>query len=181
MSKEKVRKKLLIYREKNYNTKSVDFSLLRYILKKNNLLNNKKIGAYYPINSEIDCFETLRKIHKMGNIISLPIIRERNQMDFFEWCFSEPLSVGKFGVPEPNKFRKIKPDILLVPLVSFDKHKYRIGYGGGYYDRYIKKLSKIKKIITIGFAFSFQEVKKISINKYDRKLDYILTEKNFIE
>jgi 5,10-methenyltetrahydrofolate synthetase len=139
------------------------------------------MAGYYPINNEIECFEALREFHRMGNLISLPIIRERNQMDFFPWSFSEPLSVNKIGVPEPNKSRKIEPDILLVPLVGFDKYKYRIGYGGGYYDRYIEKLSKIKKILTIGLAFSFQKVNKISVNKYDKKLDYILTEKYFIE
>ena len=69
------------------------------------------------------------------------------------------------------------PDILLVPIVAFDKDFNRIGYGGGFYDRYIKKIKKIKKVITIGLAYSFQKVKKISVNKYDVKLDYIITER----
>ena len=56
-------------------------------------------------------------------------------------------------------------------------HNNRLGYGGGYYDRYIEKIKKIKKILTIGLAFSFQKVKKIPINSYDMKLDFILTEK----
>ena len=62
----------------------------------------------------------------------------------------------------------------MVPLVAFDKYLNRVGYGGGFYDRYIKKTKKNKKIVTIGFAFSFQEVKKIPADKYDKKLDYIL-------
>jgi len=61
--------------------------------------------------------------------------------------------------------------------VAFDKHLNRIGYGGGFYDRYIKKIKKIKKITTIGLAYSFQQVKKIQINKQDMKLDFIITEK----
>mgnify|MGYP001351085631 CR=1 FL=1 len=69
------------------------------------------------------------------------------------------------------------PDILLVPLVAFDSELNRIGYGGGFYDRYIKKIKKIKKIITIGLAFSFQRVNKIQTNKFDIKLDFIITEK----
>ena len=73
---------------------------------------------------------------------------------------------------------KVKyPDILLVPLVAYDKNLNRIGYGGGFYDRYIKKIKKNKKIITIGLAYSFQKVKKIPVNEYDIKLDFIVTEK----
>jgi 5-formyltetrahydrofolate cyclo-ligase len=64
-----------------------------------------------------------------------------------------------------------------VPLVAYDKNFNRIGYGGGFYDRYINKVKKIKKIITIGLAYSFQKVKKVPINKYDIKLDYIVTNK----
>ena len=64
-----------------------------------------------------------------------------------------------------------------MPLVAFDKNFNRIGYGGGFYDRYIKKIKKRKKIIiTIGLAYSFQKVKKLPINKYDIKLDFIVTE-----
>ena len=67
---------------------------------------------------------------------------------------------------------------MLVPLVAFDKNLNRIGYGGGFYDRYIRRISKKNKIFKIGLAYSFQQVKKIPINKYDIKLDYIITEKN---
>ena len=60
--------------------------------------------------------------------------------------------------------------------MAFNKYKFRLGYGGGYYDRYIQKIKKIKKILTIGMAFSFQKVKKLPINIYDEKLDFIFTE-----
>ena len=90
----------------------------------------------------------------------------------------DPLIVNEYGIPEPIKKKIVYPNILLVPLVAFDKNLNRIGYGGGFYDRYIKRISKIKKIFTIGLAYSFQQVKKIPINKYDIKLDYIITEKN---
>ena len=69
------------------------------------------------------------------------------------------------------------PDILLVPLVAYDDNLNRVGYGGGFYDRYIKKLRKKKNIITIGLAYSFQKVKQIQTNKHDVKLDFIVTEK----
>ena len=81
-------------------------------------------------------------------------------MDFYEWSFKKSLKVSKQGIPEPNKKKKVFPDILIVPLVGFDKNKFRLGYGGGFYDRYISKVLKFKKILTIGFAFSFQKLKK---------------------
>ena len=98
-------------------------------------------------------------------------------MDFYKWSTIDPLVINKFGIPEPTSKKKIYPDILLVPLVAFDKDLNRIGYGGGFYDRYIQKIKKIKKIVTIGFAFSFQKVKKIPSNNYDMKLDFILINK----
>ena len=65
-------------------------------------------------------------------------------------------------------------------MVAFDRNKFRLGYGGGYYDRYLQKNKNKKNFISVGFAFSFQEVKKLPTNKYDKKLDFILTEKEII-
>ena len=101
-------------------------------------------------------------------------------MNFFKWSSNDPLIINKYGIPEPSSFSSKSPDILLVPLVAFDENLNRIGYGGGYYDRYINKVNKYKKIITIGLAYSFQKVKKISTNKHDMKLDYIVTEKKYL-
>ena len=101
-------------------------------------------------------------------------------MDFFNWSTMDPLSINKFGIPEPISNRIVYPDILLVPLVAFDGNFNRIGYGGGFYDRYIKKIKKKKNIITIGLAYSFQKVKKIPTNEYDIKLDYIVTDKQVL-
>ena len=99
-------------------------------------------------------------------------------MDFFKWSTDDPMIVNKYGIPEPVSNKIVSPDIYLVPLVAYDKNLNRIGYGGGFYDRYFKRVKKVKKILTIGLAYSFQEVKKIPINNYDIKLDIIITEKN---
>ena len=98
-------------------------------------------------------------------------------MDFFQWSINDPLVINKYGIPEPVSDKIVYPNILLVPLVAFDKNFNRIGYGGGFYDRYIRKIKRIKKITTIGLAYSFQKVKKIPIKDYDIKLDYIITNK----
>ena len=102
-------------------------------------------------------------------------------MDFYEWSFKDPLKVSSRGIPEPSIIKKVYPDVLIVPLVGFDKNKFRLGSGGGFYDRYIDKILKFKKILTVGFAFSFQEISKIPINKFDQKLNVILTDKEIIK
>ena len=101
-------------------------------------------------------------------------------MDFYKWSLKDPLKINKYGIPETVSNRKIYPRVLLVPLVAFDYKLNRLGYGGGYYDRYISKLQTYNKIIKIGIGFSFQKVKRITTNKFDKKLDFIMTEKYFI-
>ena len=102
-------------------------------------------------------------------------------MNFYNWSINDPLKINKFGIPEPLGSKIIYPDILLVPLVAYDGHLNRLGYGGGYYDRYIEKLEKIKKVIKIGLAFSFQKISSIPINQYDKRLDFIFTEKEILK
>jgi 5-formyltetrahydrofolate cyclo-ligase len=99
-------------------------------------------------------------------------------MNFFPWKRHEVLPVNKFGMLEPIKSKLIVPEVMLVPLLVFDNDKYRLGYGKGFYDRYLNKyLRKFKNILTIGVAFSFQKYHKLPINNKDVKLNYILTEK----
>ena len=103
-------------------------------------------------------------------------------MNFKSWAFNEPLYVNSFGILEPKKTNKnLTPDVILVPLVAFDKKLNRIGYGRGYYDRKLRKLKKINKnVISVGLAYSFQRCPSIPTNKYDFKLDYIFTERGII-
>ena len=100
-------------------------------------------------------------------------------MHFYRWENQGVLLVNKFGMLEPYKLNShIIPDIILVPLLAYDNQKNRLGYGGGFYDRYLKKyLKKNKNILTIGIAFSFQNSSKLPSSNHDVKLNYILTEK----
>ena len=108
----------------------------------------------------------------------LPIIEEYNSMNFFSWKKNEVLQINKHGMLEPFKSKLNIPNIMLVPLLAFDKDKHRLGYGKGFYDRYLNKyLKKFKNILTVGVAFSFQKHHKLPTNNKDVKLDYILTEK----
>ena len=102
-------------------------------------------------------------------------------MNFFNWSSNDPLKINKYGIPEPTSAKLVFPDILIIPLVAYDNNLSRVGYGGGFYDRYIDKIEKIKKVIKIGLAFSYQKVKIIPINQYDKKLDFIITEKKILK
>ena len=175
MLKSKLRKKILKIREKN-NKKNIiiNFSKIKNLLKKEKI-KNKVIGGYFPVNFEVDDLEILKIFEKNNFKISLPVIKKKFQMDFYRWTFSDLLKINKYGIPEPEEKILLSPDILLIPLVAFDKNLNRLGYGGGYYDRLIKSLSLKKKIIKIGLALQFQEINKVPINKYDQKLDYVIT------
>ena len=177
MLKSDLRKKILFKRKKNFNRKLlISYERLLNIVK-NFKVKKPTFGGYFPVNYEIDCLEVLKRLESKKFKISLPVIKKSNSMEFFKYSFKEPLKINKYGIPEPIKKKKLIPNILLVPLVAFDKNLYRIGYGGGYYDRYLAKLKKKKKFLSIGFAFSFQQIKKVPKEKFDRKLDFVITEK----
>ena len=181
MLKSKLRNKILKAREKsNQKNIQINFSQIIKILKKEKI-NKRNIGGYYPVNFEVDDLVLLKKFEKNKFNLSLPVIKKNFQMNFYKWSFSEPLKINKYGIPEPVIKNIVYPDILLIPLVAFDKNLNRLGYGGGYYDRLIEKLSKKKKIIKIGLALSIQKIDKVPIDVYDKKLDYIVTNKYIIK
>ena len=103
-------------------------------------------------------------------------------MSFKSWIFNEPLYVSAFGTLEPlNTNKEMTPHLIMVPLVAFDKKLNRIGYGKGYYDRILQKISNLKrKKIFLGIAYSFQKCRRIPVNKHDFRLDYIFTEQGII-
>ncbi len=178
MFKKKIRNKILNLRKKNYKKKyKINFLTLLNILKKNKIKKGI-VGGYFPINYEIDDLNILKELELKKFKISLPIVKNNNKIDFYLWSLKDSLRLNDYGIPEPFKNKMVYPDILLVPLVAFDHKRFRLGYGGGFYDRYIERLEKIKNFVSIGLAFEYQKVKKLKISKYDKKLDIILTNKS---
>tara|TARA_X000001036_G_scaffold213852_1_gene200391 strand:- start:41 stop:583 length:543 start_codon:yes stop_codon:yes gene_type:complete len=180
VNKSKIRNNILKLRKKNFNENlKIDLDKFFSFLKINTDMKN--IGGYYSSNFEIDNLEILYLLEKKKYNISLPKIEKKNQMNFLKWSSNDPLKINKYGIPEPVYSRVVFPDILIIPLVAYDNNLNRLGYGGGFYDRYIDKIEKIKKVIKIGLAFSYQKVKTIPINQHDKKLDFIITEKKILK
>jgi len=177
VSKIIIRKKLLKKRKFGYNdNQKINFSkIFKILLNKN--IKKGVIGGYYPVNYEIDDLDILREFEKNKYKISLPVIQKNKKMHFYNWSFKKFLTINSYGIPEPDRNKIVYPDVLLVPMVAFDNKRFRLGYGGGYYDRYISSIKDKKHFISIGLAFDFQKVKRLPINKFDKKIDIVVTNK----
>jgi 5-formyltetrahydrofolate cyclo-ligase len=99
-----------------------------------------------------------------------------------EWTWGEPLAAGVWGIREPlAQAPAVDPDIVLAPLLAFDRARHRLGYGGGYYDLTIAQLRGRKTIVAVGIAFAVQEVFTVPVTPRDAPLDLVLTEREVID
>jgi 5-formyltetrahydrofolate cyclo-ligase len=133
------------------------------------------VAAYHPVRSEFDCMPLARRLAADGWILALPVIAGDAPLQFRQWRLGAPLQPGPFGIPEPVDGAPLVPDVLLVPLLAFDRRCYRLGYGGGHYDRTLAALRGQGGAIAIGLAFDAQEVARVPVCPYDERLDWILT------
>jgi len=140
------------------------------------------VSAYHPIGAELDCLELMARLTEAGHVTCLPIVAKRGApLVFRRWAPGEPLKDGLGGIPVPPPSAPVvEPDILFVPLIAFDRAGYRLGYGGGYYDRTLTALRARKAILAVGLAFAAQEVPAVPHLDYDARLDAILTEEGAI-
>ena len=177
-----IRKKYFLKRKKNYFNIDVNFFLpLVKLIKKIIKNKDKNIAIYFPNSYEVNVLKILEvEYFKKFNFL-LPIIKKNNLMKFYKWKKNEVLLINKYGILEPVETKETIPSIVLLPLLAYDKNKNRIGYGKGFYDKFLNKFLKTrKKILTIGVAFSFQKHHKLPNNKKDFKLNYIINEKGIV-
>ena len=182
-NKDSLRKKYYIIRKKKYYDIKPDFfNPLLKIIKTNYYKKHVKLSTYYPSSFEVNVLKLFEKKIQKNIKILLPSLKRNNTMGFYQWNINEVLKINKFGMLEPQiKLNEIIPNIMLVPLLAFDNKKNRLGYGKGFYDRYLKKYLDNNNILTIGIAFSFQRHHKLPVSSNDVKLNYILTEKGIIK
>jgi 5-formyltetrahydrofolate cyclo-ligase len=136
-----------------------------------------------PLKSEINPLPLLQKLAEAGARLALPAIAGRGKpLIMRAWEFGARLDRGQWGIREPKPDApEVEPDILLVPLLAFDRAGYRLGYGAGYYDMTIHRLRALKPVTAVGIAFAAQEVPKIPTTPRDERLDLVLTEREVID
>lgn len=141
-----------------------------------NLADPVVVSGYYPVGEELDVRQLLRRLIGEGHTIGLPVTRKGQPLIFRRWTPYTRMEHGAMGIPWPSKAApEVTPSVLLVPLAAFDRRGYRIGYGGGFYDRTLSKLRAQAPVTAVGVAFSEQEVERVPDEPHDEPLDWILT------
>ena len=170
--------------DKNTFLKNINSCLDRVFSIENTI---KEVGLYYPIFNEISPLVFIKYFKDNNITTALPVVDSNsNSMVFKKWFKKEKLQKSHIGTYEPLRTNKtIFPQIIVVPMLMFDRKLNRLGYGAGYYDKLISTLKryfdkKQKNFITIGLAYSEQETKSIPYESHDQKLDFIVTEKEIL-
>lgn len=144
-----------------------------FIMKFSEFIN---YGAYYPINNEVNILPIMQLLSKTSKILGLPCVYSTGLL-FRLWQPGDLLSQNKYAFEPVKTVAPMTPEVILTPLLGFDRTGHRLGYGGGRYDHYF---SKHKHIIKVGIAFACQEIDHLPREAHDQRLDFIITEKEII-
>ncbi|HET9175241.1 MAG TPA: 5-formyltetrahydrofolate cyclo-ligase [Pseudolabrys sp.] len=141
------------------------------------------VSGFSPMKTEINPLPLMRKAAQLGARLALPAIAGRGKpLTMRAYAFGDELARGQWGIREPKaEAPEVAPDILIVPLVAFDRAGHRIGYGAGYYDMTLNALRAKKKIVAMGIAFAAQEIGSVPTTERDAHLDFVLTEREVID
>jgi len=139
------------------------------------------VAGYWPFREEADPRPLMQALSAKGHPLALPRIARRTApLEFRRWIEGDAMRPNAFSIAEPLASAEIMtPSIVLVPILSFDATGYRLGYGGGYYDRTLALLRAAGRIVAIGIAYAGQEISEVPRREYDQPLDAIVTEKGF--
>ena len=141
------------------------------------------VSGFMPMKSEISPLPLLRALVGAGARLALPVVAGQGKpLVMRAWAFGAPLIAGVWGIREPEPAAPaVAPDILIVPLLAFDRAGQRVGYGAGYYDRTIAALRAEQPVLAIGLAFAAQEIAVVPATPHDAPLDLVLTEREVID
>lgn len=153
------------------------------------LLRELRIGAYWAVRGELPLSHALSAMYRRGQIVFLPVLASDEQLRFSPWLPGEPLAANRFGIPEPEKngasvIDAHGLDVVLVPLLAFDRRGHRLGSGGGWYDRsfaFLENCPRPAKTVLVGVGYSFQELPMLEVKSHDVRMDYIATEHELID
>ena len=135
------------------------------------------ISAFRAFGDEIGTAPLLGRLDARGYRIGLPVVMGRGRpLVFRQWRPGDVMGSGPYGIEQPlPTASEIEPDILIVPMAAFDAQGYRVGYGGGFYDRSLAALREKKNVVAIGLAYDEQEVEAVPRDHYDARLDHLVT------
>ena len=135
----------------------------------------KVLAGYMPMRTEIDPLPAMA-VHQ--GVVGVPVIMAKaTPLRFREWGPGAAMVAGEFGAKIPAEGGWIEPEVLIVPLLAFDAAGYRLGYGGGFYDRTLAGLRARHRVLAVGFAFAAQEVAAVPVDGFDQRLDAVVTER----
>lgn len=142
----------------------------------------KRVAGYWPIGDELDPRPALQAVVDAGGEAALPVVAGQGQVLIFrQWKCGDPLDPGPFGTAHPNpRAPAVMPDILLLPLIAYDKTGHRLGYGAGYYDRTVQALRAQRDIVVIGLAYDEQEIDAVPAGSHDQRLDAVITDRRAV-
>ncbi|MDP6968544.1 MAG: 5-formyltetrahydrofolate cyclo-ligase [Gammaproteobacteria bacterium] len=170
-------------RLKAYNsTPNAGALIAQNIIQQIDIPPNSKVSGFWPLAEELDTVPILKALHAAGHQVLLPVMQGANQpLAFACWAPGDQLVAAGFNTlePAPNQARMI-PEVMICPLLAFDRKGYRMGYGGGFYDRSIAQIQANHPLLTVGVAFAAQEVESIITGPYDMPLHKIVTEQEVI-
>ncbi|KGG80248.1 5-formyltetrahydrofolate cyclo-ligase [Caloranaerobacter azorensis H53214] len=187
MNKNELRKKILNKRKElsNEDVLSLSNKIIDLLINTTFYKNANYIMTYIDFRNEVKTEKLIKKSLEIGKKIIIPISLTKSRKLLLSELkdYDNELTIGTYGILEPKKefIREVSAEILdliIVPGVVFDKRGYRIGYGGGYYDRFLLNIDK--SVPKVALAFDFQVVEKIDKEKHDIPVDYIITEKGVI-
>ena len=134
----------------------------------------KALAGYMAMRTEIDPMAAMAA--HQGPVCVPVIVANGQPLKFREWSPGCRMEMGAFGAEIPAEGAWIEPEVLIVPLVGFDARGYRLGYGGGFYDRTLQGLRAKRPTLAVGFAFAAQEMVEVPIDEFDQRLDAMVTE-----
>ena len=140
-------------------------------------------AAYFPIRSELSPLDLLTRLADLGCATALPVTPAEGQpLGFHRWAIGDRLDDGPYGTKQPPLDQPLcRPDVILAPMLAFDSAGWRLGYGGGFYDRTLELLRAKRATLAIGFAYGIQECEDLPLEATDQTLDMIVTEREIIE
>ena len=180
--KKTIRDLYLQNRRKIFNRNIVDKKLNENILTFFKKEKKVRLAGYFAVRGEVSVNQAMCELNTDENTICVPkMVEKSKKLIFISWKNNTPLKRGKFDIPIPRTGEEITPNFILVPLVSFDQKKNRLGYGGGYYDYTMGMLQKKKvKFMSVGIAYDQQYCSDIPTENFDITLDIIITQSKVI-